>query len=552
MSLASKPACRRMWMFPRNIRRIEPWKIAQFATLLDAAEGRAGTQKLQDDLYEQLELLGVKRPKADDGSGVEKPGGLRTYLAQLACLGLFCVDKEKCYVPTHAGELVIQGRNPVGVLRCQLLRLQYPSVYGWGRNVLISPEMRVKPFAFLVRILEDPRLGGELSRSEAAVCVVYGRTRGDFEKCVGKILELRRNKSESIRPVVDSLTDICTPRRWDLDDDELWEKGITDANQIANTALNYLYAVGLVEAEPVGGRLVYNLTTDQKALADIRRWMKEEAKIEDVPEDPDGWIHAQLRFGRFDKAKVMSIGSRPRTDGLAAIVRTAYISAAEADPFGFDHGEFVKEKALYWHKSEAEIEACVTELRGRTDDIARSKLIYAAGSGGVEARLLEIGMTNIFRKLGFDLAQHLGQRKVPATAKRRGGYPDIYLRASSEPESGMADTKATMKYGFPLSDTEKLGSYYHDAWKEIDPKSPCRFFLYIAGSFASSHQTILQKLQGCSADYGSPVSAVTVYALLDLAANAARPPVGELMKVFGTSRFFNSDAQIIDAAAGLK
>lgn len=128
-------------MFPRNIRRIEPWKISQIASLIQAAMGEVGNQALQDDLYAQLSKLGVKREKQNDGTGVSDPGGFRTYLAQLACLGLFYVSKDKTYVPTYAGEVLIQGKNPVGVLRCQLLRLQYPSVYGWGHNVQIDPAM---------------------------------------------------------------------------------------------------------------------------------------------------------------------------------------------------------------------------------------------------------------------------------------------------------------------------------------------------------------------------------------------------------------------------
>ena len=539
-----------MWMFPRNIRRIEPWKIVQIAVLLQAADGSAGTQELQDALYEELGRLGVKRPRSKDGTGVDNPGGLRTYLAQLACLGLFYIDQNGRYSPTYAGEQMIEGRNPAGVLRCQLLRLQYPSVYGWGQNVLVSPKVRVKPFAFLIRLLQDERLGGEIDRADAAVCVVYGRTRADYEKCVEKILQFRASGSETIRPVIDCLEDLCTPKRWDKEDDELWELGITDANQIANTALNYLTAAGLVETDRRGLRLYYRLTTDEKALADIRRWMKEEAKLEEVPDDPDRWIHAQNRFGRYDKTKVMSVSGKEFANGFANLIRASYVSAVEMAPYAFDHGAFVRDSAVRWNKSETEIEKHVSDLKKRAPDISRTRLVNAANSGGAEAIALETGMTNVFKILGFDRAEHIGQKKSPAG--RAGGYPDIYLRASSENSSGMADTKATSKYGFPLSDVQKLGTYYHDAWKEIDPNSPSEFFLYVAGSFARSENALARSLADCTRQYGAPVSAVTVYALLDLADNSERPTAFQLMQVFRTSRYFNSDAQIIDAARSLK
>lgn len=548
MALDAKPSSRKMWMFPRNIRRIEPWKISQIASLLYAGMGEAGNQELQDKLYEQLSKFGIKREKSEDGTGVDNSGGFRTYLAQLACLGLFYVSKDKNYVPTRAGELVIQGKNPVSVLRCQLLRLQYPSVYGWGRNVQIDAAMRVKPFAFIIRLLHDLRLEGYLTCRDVAVCVIYGRDRSDFEKCAEKILALRNGKAEKLADIVDALEDLCTPKRWNKPDSMLWARGLTDAQQIANTALNYMIAVGFITAEKETGscETIYRLTADEKALADINRWLPEESKIEHVSEDPKGWINAQKRFGRFDKDKVISIGQKKRTFGFAALIKASYVAEVESSPYGFDHDAFIKDKASQWQKTVTEIEDCVTDLRKRIEDISRAALINAANSGGVAAIQLEVGITNVFRCLGFDLSSHIGQKR--ATVKRRGGFPDIYIRASSESGSAMADTKATSKYNFPLSDTQKLKDYYKDAWKELDPDSPSKFFLYIAGNFAKSHESIWKTLAECSDNYCAPVSAVTVYALLDLAGNKNKPSPATLMKLFSTPRFFNSDGQIIEAA----
>ena len=73
--------------------------------------------------------------------------------------------------------------------------MQYPSVYGLGSQVRIDPGMKVKPFVFLVRLLQDERLGGYLGSEDLAVPVVYGRRMDDFELCVRKILELRAGKS---------------------------------------------------------------------------------------------------------------------------------------------------------------------------------------------------------------------------------------------------------------------------------------------------------------------------------------------------------------------
>ena len=54
---------RTLWMFPRNIRRIEPWKLCQITKLLATLEGDYCEQSVQDNLYEALEQHGLKCPK---------------------------------------------------------------------------------------------------------------------------------------------------------------------------------------------------------------------------------------------------------------------------------------------------------------------------------------------------------------------------------------------------------------------------------------------------------------------------------------------------------
>ena len=99
-----------MWMIPRNIRKIEPWKICQIATLLDAAGGAVRDQALQDALYEELASNGLKCKRA--AFGVEDAGGMRTYLAQLACLGLFWKDPtSNSYKTTRAGDELLAARD---------------------------------------------------------------------------------------------------------------------------------------------------------------------------------------------------------------------------------------------------------------------------------------------------------------------------------------------------------------------------------------------------------------------------------------------------------
>lgn len=88
---------------------------------------------------------------------------------------------------------------------------QYPSVYGLGNNVRIHPDMKVKPFVFLIRLLQDARLEHYLTAEDLAIPVIYGRRNADFEKCVQKILGLRTGRS--LRSQIDSVDDLRTSKR---------------------------------------------------------------------------------------------------------------------------------------------------------------------------------------------------------------------------------------------------------------------------------------------------------------------------------------------------
>lgn len=525
-----KPTHRTMWMFPRNIRKIEAWKMVQIAQLLDACTGDTTSQIVQDQLYAQLDKLGLK-VKANQ-YGVANAGGMRTYFAQLACLGLFWKDAEKQFSTTYAGEELINANNPMKILRCQLLRMQYPSVYGLGPNVRIAPALQVKPFVFLIKLLQDKRLGGYLTCDDMAVGVVYGHTHADHNKCVTKILKLRT--SGKLSDVIDSVDDIRTPRRYtENNPDEDFVKGLQDAKDIANTAKNYLSAVQLVVPDTEDDRK-FILNTDTIITNDIQTWLN--TKIE--PLDPSHQEAWQMRYGRYTKTKSIRTRGTNRTNGIQALVCSNFVAAVTANPFAFNIQQFVTDQAALWGQTEAEIGLLIAGIRSRKTNIERDTLKQAAASGGREARVLEKGATAIFCRLGFDLSEHIGQKASPTN--RQGGYPDIRIRATGLTECGFGDTKATMNYSIPIVDSIKLQTYYKECWQEFPDKTPSSFFLYIAGGFDRKSQTIESTLSKCSTGYGRPVSALTVDALLELAEMDNPPSPESLIKAFKKGKYYTT------------
>lgn len=531
-----KPVYRQLWMFPRNIRFIEPWKLVQISKILTLNDGDITDQSVQDMLYARLHDLGVKI-KANE-YGVANSGGMRTYLAQLACLGFFWKDSAThSYVPTRAGELLLNADAPLKLLRCQLLRMQYPSVYGLGPNVRIAPTMRVKPFVFLVRLLLDARLEYRLSDIEIAVPVTYGRTENDYERCVEKILKLRSGKS--LRDIVDSVDDLRTPKRYNENaPEEDWRKGLEDIHAIANTATNYLRAAQLLVASSTTTGY-YELNTDPAVLAEIEPWLEE--PIEPIDKStPEAW---QQRFGRFDQQKAVRRNRAPqRASGFVSLVQSAFIEAVSHTPYGVDAATFVQTESARWGRPAADIRLAIEPLIERRRTIEHDATMKAALSGGTEAIVLEVAATHIFRRLGFDRTEHCGQKY----ARRTGGYPDCHIRATGWDRCGFADTKATASYDLPLTDTLKLATYYKDAWKEFVDPVESSFFLYIAGGFSRSAETIEAKLRECSQKYDRPVSAITVSAFLELAEMENPPSREKLAVMFAEGRYFTSAAELVE------
>lgn len=534
----TKPKHRKIWMFPRNIRYIEPWKLVQISTLLTANTGEITSQDVQDQLYADLAGLGIK-VKAN-ANGVSNSGGMRTYLAQLACLGFFWRDPAtKAYAPTRAGELLLDAEDPVTLLRCQLLRMQYPSVYGLSPQVAVSPELRVKPFVFLTGLLREDRLERRLTNREAAVAVTYGRTPGDHEKCVEKILLMRAGAE--LRDVIDSVDDLRTPKRFHEDDPDYdWKMGLADIVDIANTAFNYMRAAQLVAASPDDPHS-FVMNDDPEVAKEISRWLQE--PIEKL--DPDAAAAWQQRFGRFDQTKAVRRVWKPSSDGFTSLLQSRCITAVKENPYAFDVSAFVREEAKRWGKPESEIARRLITVTARLGRIEHDAYIEASLAGGGELAIrFEAATAAIFRSLGFDGAEHIGQRPAP----RQGGYPDVYLRASGWDRCGFVDTKATSKYGLPLHDTIKLQTYYKDAAAEFPDPVEAAFFTYVAGGFQQSAAKLREKLQVCAGHYGRPVSAMTARALLDLAEAEEQPSLEALIRGLSRSEFYASgDAVLRDA-----
>ena len=113
-----------------------------------------------------LEDCGLKRAgeRRDQGGG-----GGRTYYAWLSSLGLiFRHEATGQTMLTLAGEAIMDGKNPVAVLRDQVLKYQFPSPFSLSpasAKVRVHERFKIRPFRFLLKLLRDSRLDYKIGRA---------------------------------------------------------------------------------------------------------------------------------------------------------------------------------------------------------------------------------------------------------------------------------------------------------------------------------------------------------------------------------------------------
>ncbi|MBI9096343.1 MAG: hypothetical protein JEY71_15865 [Sphaerochaeta sp.] len=396
---------RRVWMFPRNIRNIEPWKLHQILTVLMeyVQTSDMSSQKVQDLLYSILASIGIKR---DAMLRDPKSGGMRTYFAQLECLGLVYKTSKKSYEFTIAGEMMRDGIEPQKVLQFALLRHQYPSSYSNGQNIKIDQRIKIKPFIFILMLLHDERLAAYITSEEIQIPVIYGHNYNCYEACLTKILEMRAGKDFS--QVVDNPSDdLYTPRG-----SGILRLAYNNVSDIANTAKNYLQAAGLLicDLQKASGkeRYVFN-----EAFEDV--YISELEKKDEYVRYPENKESFQRAYGRYDKAKdtrVIQPKKRKQSSGAETLIQLKCIEYMKDNPFSSDFvAEYCNEMGTYGFSKDLVTEV-INPLLARKATLEESVYLEYANSGGVKATEFEKATTSLLKSLGFNRAIWIGNKKT--------------------------------------------------------------------------------------------------------------------------------------------
>lgn len=491
------PAYRRIWMFPRNIRYIAPWKLSQILTLLNEQvtnSSWSGNQDIQNQFTKALELSGLKRPGSQYDS---HSGGARTYLAQLVSLGLVFIRPGGYVFPTLAGEDMIKGRPPLPILQELLFRNQYPSIYSQNQNVKINPAIKVKPFLFVLEIIKSY---GAISEDELIVPILYGHNHDCLSLCIEKIDFLRQGNS--LESIVDDPNDLYTPRA----KNRSVSNAIKDVKDISNTCKNYLKAACLIEVRKEDG--VNKIYLSPEHEEEINNALLYQDKFITLSETPESY---QRRLGCWNRKKdTRSLTDVRQTGVEEGIIISQFYKFAGNRPIQDYPSEFIDLMVEGFGFPKETVEQAVHPIIPKALSYFESTYLDMAKSGGKRAIEFEKATGLIFSSKMDFFVEHTGQKKRMGVV---GGYGDLFLIALDEINCAIIDTKSSGSYSISASDYRAMVYSYIPSFKELstEENTKLEFCSYVAGGYGSG---IESRLADMREETGVPISAITAYDLL--------------------------------------
>ncbi|VEW10782.1 AlwI restriction endonuclease [Brevibacterium casei] len=452
------------WMLSRPQRKLYRLPLTVSALNEAAAESQWGGNRESHIAFEEiLEREGIKRP----GPRRDRTGsGGRTHAALVRSLGLAFNSVETGRLElTLAGIALAEGGNPSAVLKHQVMKFQYPSVYSISSGVDISRSFRLRPFVLLLRLLVHPDLGGYLTQDEVARVVILigtGDTAADTNRVAAEIKQYRST----------GVNELEFLERFGKGDDT-FEKLVDRLGDIANTVFNWLELTGVIDRKP--GQVELVAKGEDEAGKLIEKYGH--ASLISNPEDEDKF---QRRYGlppgktkdtrnlsggtsitraEFVRRRVTTILTRISEQELLVDGATPEVVARLVDETDFDHSEVAK---------------IATNVLGTDRTLDNFLYTYQSlphSSAKDAPRKFEQATAEIFRRVFKLDAECVGQA---------GREPDVVVTKPGE-WRGIVDTKAyDGDYSLPSSH-ERAMKEYVETYQNRDGEV-LEFWVFIAAS----------------------------------------------------------------------
>lgn len=462
------------WWVSRPKRKLNsvPSVLATFVeTSLNVEwQGQRDIHLLFEEALERDELKrhGLRRDQGGSGA--------RTYAAWLKSLGLiFTQESTKKVRLTLAGEAIINGDNPVTVLKNQIFKYQFPSSFSISRGVHVADRFVIRPFLFLVRLLADPKIG--FLTTEEIAKIVITEAENESEACfihiVKRILEFRESSDECLS---DDFFEKYQPSRGKISEDHPFERLL----DVSNTIINWLEYTQLIERDSGIIRIFDDKTEEVQELLDSP------PPFIDRPEDHE---YFQRKYGvdpKHQKDTRNLEGTRTITSQviIEQQLRRAFIEEALVSPITKITSSLVDRISNRTGVEARVVEETLLRLypHGAIGGFFASYFDMAFG-GKKKANDFEKATATLFQDvLGYQ-SMHVGPL---------GKTPDVLIISHEANYQAIIDNKAYRAYSITNDHFNRMVHNYVPALSDYsDSLSPLAFFLFIAGGFSNSFEAQL-------------------------------------------------------------
>lgn len=449
---------RKIWMFPRNKRRIRPLETALFLKAMVVASksgatwsGNQNQQNLFAELLEEYGLKGGSR-KRDANSG-----GARTYAAQLSFLGLLYKDSETGISLTQAGADAVELKYLADTFVWQILKVQYPSLYSAGHNVNIDPRIKIRPFVLLLDLMQDAELKG-LTDVDMMVPVVFGHNPSTFDECKKKILLARQGGIASVLPDGEYIRTAKTMK------DTPYRKRLEDIRDIANTFKNVLQGAGMVQEQVIEVETIRWFITP--SIVPILKEVKELPLVDFERLQP---LQAQLQYGlrkgaAKDTRRVLMPATLPVLDTISGVIYQRFLDMVDLPATQKNIDDFAKDISQQMGITRQDVIKALHPILNSSATYVNQRLIELSKAGTTkEAEAFEKHVAKIFEvDFGFT-STWTGRLKREGI----GGFMDVFVVETDRNKCGIIDTKSTNVYDLPHEDMAKAITTYIGGASEL-------------------------------------------------------------------------------------
>jgi hypothetical protein len=447
---------------------------------------------------EALEKSGLKRVGARRD---RRGGGGRTYYAWLSSLGLiFTHEGTGQTMLTLAGEAIVDGKNPVAVLRNQILKYQFPSPFSLSpasSKVRVHERFKIRPFRFLLKLLRDTRLDYKLSQEEIARVVAVeacDEKDGTYEYVVNRVLQYRE---DGIASLPEDFFSLYAPSSGKVN----IEHPYSHLDDLANTLINWLEYTQFIERE--GGWI----TIRPEHMEDVDAVLNDGSKLIDRANEHENF---QRKYGldlNHTKDTRNLTDSRNITKSIIDEQKTkqAFVSLSMRRPITKINAEII---TAISHKTGID--------KSRTADILEE--LYPHGAVGAfmteyfelafkgrdEATAFEQATVELFRDVFKFKAEHVGPK---------GLTPDVLLLSDDEGYHAILDNKAYSKYSISNDHHNRMVHNYIPSYSKS--KLPLAFFSYIAGGFGNNIDSQIERIVQETSVHGSAITASNIIKMVE-------------------------------------